>query len=1007
MFRRFKTISVIYLSLCSIRIIADGVASFTLGVMPPPPHGTRYVTIHGHFYQPPRENPWLEAVETQDSAAPYHDWNERITSECYATNGAARMVDGDNRIIRIMNNYARMSFNFGPTLLSWLEQNAPRVYSMIRAADKLSQQHFGGHGSAIAQVYNHLIMPLASTSDKITQIRWGIADFEYRFHRKPEGMWLAETAVDFESLDLLAQHGIRYTILAPNQCARVRRIDDQGNTWYDTPDASVDTSKPYLVRLKDGRSIAVFFYNGVISRAIAFEGLLNSGESLAGRLATGFSSDTSQPQLVHVATDGESYGHHHRYGEMALAYALQSIEESGTARLTNYGEFLSLFPPTSEAVVHDNTSWSCFHGIERWRSDCGCSGGKAGWNQKWRAPLRESLDWLRDTLAPFVHALGNALLTDADAARNDYIRVVLARSTDHAKESVERFFAAHATRQLSSQEQEQALQLMELERHAQLMYTSCGWFFDEISGIETVQIIAYACRVIELATLLFGAQLVTGPLAAFQLKSQDRPYNHALPPTGLSGTAVPITALPTTALPVTAQSDFSLSGITLEDAFVGRLSQAKSNVPELEDGGNIYARLIQPLRVGLEQVAAHYAISSVFSGSSLHDAGAATHQLYCYTVENLDRRTHHYGAGQVTLGRVRIQAMLTGSTGTFAYAVLHFGDQNLTAAVKQFSESDAPALTWLKSAIEKAVVAADLPEVVRLIDGYFGESAYSLVSLFTDEQRRILQRILQPTLDEVEFSMTAIHREHASLLQFLSRAGLPKPGALNFAAQIAVNSGLRRALEQEPIDSERILELLEIARAEVVILETDRLGLLADQRMKHAMVNLQHEPADNSALTYALSLARTLHALPFGLNLWQAQNLWYELYLQGENIFRASAAEEQHGRRKGRATNHAALERWRQIFPELGRQLNINVDRLVPETLATTGAVTDNWQPVPAEPPRRNRRWDDIKHEMPAAITQHLPVAGPESSKPELSRNDGKDEVGELQPANPPSNHSA
>jgi alpha-amylase/alpha-mannosidase (GH57 family) len=809
-----------------------------------------------------------------------------------------------------MNNYARISFNFGPTLLSWLEQNAPRVYAMIRAADRLSQQRYGGHGSAIAQVYNHIIMPLASTRDKVTQIRWGIADFEHRFKRKPEGMWLAETAVDFETLDLLAQEGILYTILAPNQCARVRLIASPEGAWHETPDASVDTTQPYLVRLKEGRSIAVFFYNGQISRAIAFEGLLNSGESLASRLAGGFNPDITRPQLVHVATDGESYGHHHRHGEMALAYALQSIDDSDSARLTNYGEFLSLFPPIAEAVVSDNTSWSCFHGVERWRSDCGCNGGRAGWNQQWRAPLREALDWLRDKLAPSVETLGNTLLTDAGVARNDYIRVIL----DRSKESVDRFLSAHTTGPLSAEDRERALKLMELERHAQLMYTSCGWFFDEISGIETVQIIAYACRVIELASQLF----TTGE-----------------------------------------------DGSSLEAGFIARLSKAKSNVPELEDGGVIYTRLIEPLRVGLEQVAAHYAISSVFSGSSLQDASSTSHELYCYCIENLDRRTHHYGVGLITVGRARIDATLTGSTGAFAYAVLHFGDQNLTAAVKQFTEKDASALTWLNTAIERAVSAADLPEVVRLIDGYFGESAYSLTSLFTDEQRRILHRILQPTLDEVEFSMAAIHREHASLLQFLSRAGLPKPAPLTIAAQIAVNSGLRRSLEHEPIDAERILDLIETARIDMVVLETDKLGFLADQRMKHAMVRLQQDPADAAALNYALSLARTLHALPFGLNLWQAQNLWYELHLQGEALFTAYAAG--YDRRKPQTNTQANLEQWRLHFPELGRQLSFNVARLVPEAIAA-----DLWVPPPPEPRRYNRRWDDVKHDAPATTTTRL-----------------------------------
>ena len=873
-----------------------------------PPQSTRFVTIHGHFYQPPRENPWLEAVETQDSAAPYHDWNERITAECYATNGAARMVDSENRIIRIMNNYTGISFNFGPTLLSWLEDNAPRVYAMIRAADRLSQKRFGGHGSAIAQVYNHIIMPLANTRDRITQIRWGIADFESRFDRKPEGMWLAETAVDFETLDLLAQHGIRFTILAPNQCSRIRLLADPEDAWHDTPDASVDPTQPYLVRLNEGRTIAVFFYDGPTSRAIAFEKLLNSGEVFASRLAGAFRADIGRPQLVHVATDGESYGHHHRHGEMALAFALKSIDANPDLRLTNYGEFLSLFPPQAEAIVSNDTSWSCFHGVERWRSDCGCSGGKEGWHQRWRGPLRDALDWLRDSVATAAAEFGATLFKDVEEARNSYISVIL----DRSKEAVDTFFEGHAKHTFEPAEREQALQLLELERHAQLMYTSCGWFFDEISGIETTQIIAYACRVIELATTLFGLGVTGSPLA------------------GPTGTDVPP------------------GDISLEDGFIARLALAHSNVPDLEDGGVIYARLVKTFQVGLEQVLAHYAISSVFAGTPL-DAISPDHELYCYCIENLERRTHRYGAGQVTLGRSRISSQLTETADTFAYAVLHFGDQNLTAAVKRYTPADETALNWLKHAIDRAVSAADLPEVVRLIDGYFGESAYSLTSLFNDEQRRILHRILMPTLDEVEFAMTDIHREHASLMHFLSRAGLPKPAPLAIAAQLAINSGMRRALESEPIDAERILELLETSRTDMVVLETDKLGFLADQRMKHAMVRLQKDPADVAALNYALSLARTLHALPFGLNLWQAQNIWYDLHLQGDAVFALSS--------RPASTRKAARDHWRQLFPELGRQLSINVDHLALENSAAESLQETR---IPTESTARNRRWDDV-----------------------------------------------
>ena len=363
----------------------------------------RFICIHGHFYQPPRENPWLETVETQDTAAPYHDWNERVCAECYAPNGAARIVNARNQITRIVNNYARISFNIGPTLLSWLKENAQRTYRMILDGERRSRRTFKGHSSAMAQVYNHIILPLANRRDRVTQIRWGIADYEQHYGAAPEGMWLSETAADTESLELLAEQGIKFTLLAPHQCRRIRPLKDAAGkegtagAWTDTPDATVDTTHPYLVRFASGASMAVFFYNGPASRAIAFEGLLNSGENFAARLKAGF-RESAQPQLSHVATDGESYGHHHRHGEMALAYALRLLEEDKTVKLTNYASFLAQFPPEYECEIVDNSSWSCVHGVERWRSDCGCNGGKAGWNQAWRGPLRWALDELRDAV---------------------------------------------------------------------------------------------------------------------------------------------------------------------------------------------------------------------------------------------------------------------------------------------------------------------------------------------------------------------------------------------------------------------------------------------------------------------------------------------------------------------------------------------------------------------------------------------------------------------------------
>lgn len=385
--------------------------------------GERFITIHGHFYQPPRENPWLEAVETQDGAFPYHDWNERITVECYEPNASARILDATERIRRIVNNYASISFNFGPTLLSWLAVNAPETYASILDADRLSRQRFSEHSCAIAQAYNHIILPLANDRDKKTQVRWGIRDFQHRFGHKPEGMWLPETAVDIATLEALAAEGIAFTILEPHQAH-----------------GAVDPTLPYVCKLPSGKRIAIFFYDGPISRAVAFERLLARGENFAHRLTGAFRDARTYPQLVNIATDGETYGHHHRFGEMALAYALQFIEDNKLAQLTNYGEQLERYPPTHEVKIAERTSWSCAHGVERWRSDCGCATSSSpGWNQQWRAPLRNALDWLRDELAQIFERHGRMLFNDPWAARDDYIDVILDRG-DH---NVTRFFDAH------------------------------------------------------------------------------------------------------------------------------------------------------------------------------------------------------------------------------------------------------------------------------------------------------------------------------------------------------------------------------------------------------------------------------------------------------------------------------------------------------------------------------------------------------------------------------------
>jgi len=450
----------------------------------------RFVCIHGHFYQPPREDPWTGRVEKQDSAAPYHDWNRRITAECYGPNTAARILDPGARIEEIVDNFSRISFDAGPTLLSWLEESAPRVYRAILEADKKSARRFSGHGSAIAQAYHHTILPLSSARDRRTEVLWGRRDFQRRFGRSPEGMWLPETAVDVATLEELAAAGIRFTILAPHQAARVRKAGDR--EWTSVAAGAVDTRRPYAVALPSGRRITVFFYDGPASRAIAFERLLDSAEAFAARLTEG------GPGLTHVATDGESYGHHHPHGDMALAAALRSIESSDAVRLTNYGEFLDTHPAADEAEIAEDTSWSCEHGVERWRSDCGCR-LTPGTSQAWRGPLRSAFDRLRQAIDPCYSDAARSLFTDPWRTRDEAVDLF-----DAAPEAETAFLAAHGVRPLRGGEHRRAIELLDMQRHLLRVSTSCGWFFDDVAGIEARQVISYAARAVELAERLLG-----------------------------------------------------------------------------------------------------------------------------------------------------------------------------------------------------------------------------------------------------------------------------------------------------------------------------------------------------------------------------------------------------------------------------------------------------------------------------------------------------------------------
>ena len=785
----------------------------------------RYICVHGHFYQPPRENPWLEEIELQDSAHPYHDWNERITAECYATNATSRILDGEGWIIDIVNNYSNISFNFGPTLLAWMEVHAPDVYAAVVEADRLSQERFSGHGSALAQAYNHMILPLANRSDKYTQIFWGIRDFERRFGRYPEGMWLPETAVDLECLDILAEFGIRFTLLAPHQARQVRPLGS--DDWKDVSGGRIDPTMPYTLRLASGRTIDLFFYDGPISLAVAFEGLLSRGETLAQRLLQGFSEEAGRVQLVHIATDGETYGHHHRHGDMALAYALHHLQTHELAKLTNYGEFLELRSPTYEVEIFENSSWSCAHGIERWRSDCGChTGGAEGWNQEWRAPLRQALDWLRDTLVPVYERRAGELLQDPWRARNDYIQVILDRSTPN----LEKFFEQQAVRNLTPAEKITALKLLELQRHAMLMYTSCGWFFNELSAIETVQVIQYAGRTLQLSQELFTDDL--------------------------------------------------------ELHFLALLSKAKSNIAEHRDGQLIYQKFVEPAALDLKRVCAHYAVSSLFA-----DYGEEA-MVFCYKAEQENYNIQETGKARLALGRVKLTSNITQEFANLCFGVLHWGDHNFSCCVMS-CEPEEPFKPAVE-AVSESFTRADFTETFRLLEKHFGPSTYSLRSLFRDEKRKILDIVLQSTLTDAEASYRQLYEYHTPLLRFVTSLGNPPPEFLHYAANFVLNLSLRRAFEAKKLDFEHVEDLLDQARLAGVSFDATTLEMVIRKKIEgFAVLLFRFKGIEDTPMLQELEATITLlDHLPFQVNIWKVQNICFQL-LNSENFADLQGKAEQ------------------------------------------------------------------------------------------------------------------
>lgn len=771
-----------------------------------------FLTIHGHFYQPPRENPWLEAIELQDSALPFHDWNERINKECYNPNSVSKIVDSRNRILDVVNNYEHMSFNFGPTLLSWMEHYAPLTYERIIKADIESISQHNGHGNAIAQVYNHIIMPLANEKDKETQIKWGIRDFEYRFGRKPEGMWLAETAVDDDTLRLLVENGIKFTILSPYQALKFKKEKDKD--WTDVSWGNIDPARSYKYNIKSapGKSIDLFFYDGAISRSVAFDELLKDGNKFIKRLKEGVSDLRDYPQLVHIATDGESYGHHTKFGDMALAYILKIKAKDEGFTITNYGEYLEKYRSDCEVDIKQASSWSCFHGVGRWKEDCGCStGGHPGWNQKWRKPLRDALDYLRDELIVLFEQEGAKYFDNVWEVRNNYINVIL----DRNEINVKKFQHDNFKPDLSDEQKVHAMELLEIQRQTLLMYTSCGWFFSEISGIETVQIMKYAARAMQLAS-------------KFTTKN-------------------------------------------LEEKFLNILAEAKSNIPEHGTGKDIFERFVKPSIVTTKQIASLWALSSLYEDFEDEES------VYCYTITRHAYKKVQKALSTFVVGHIEIQSKITLQKSNVIFALMQYAGGDFHCSIKEYS--DDAEFNRIKTDLIKTFLMNPLTEIIRALDEYFGKEYFTLKDIFIEERRKILQILLKGKLEKFSQTYQEMYDEGKGSIYHLQGLGLKIPDEFKISAAYALSHKFNDIVIHSDgfIDDELIQQAVDLnyeAKKIDIQLDKSPSNLIFGKKILQNINRLVHSFEIQQA-DVVLEIFENIRKLELQIDISEAQNTYF------------------------------------------------------------------------------------------------------------------------------------
>jgi alpha-amylase/alpha-mannosidase (GH57 family) len=784
--------------------------------------GATALVIHGHFYQPPRENPWTDHIEHQPSAHPFSNWNERITSECYRPNAFARIVDNYGRVERIVNNYSLINFNFGPTLLSWLERRHPATYARILEADRASVRERGGHGNAIAQGYHHAILPLCNERDRRTEIRWGLADFRHRFGREAESLWLPETACNDATLGALIDEGLKYVILSPYQAERVRPAGSE--VWRSIIDGQLDTTVPYRYLHADGsgRSLAVFFYDGQLAKAIAFDGALASSHMLLERFersAGAGGNNGAGDRLVHVATDGESYGHHFKFGDRCLAYGLEVEAAARRLRVTNYGEFLAANEPQFEVEIKagafgEGTAWSCAHGVGRWTRDCSChASAPEGWNQKWRAPLRDALNYVRDEAARAYAEQGGELFRDPWAARDDYVEALVGAKRGGGR--VE-FLARQAGRSLGEDDRQRALTLLELQRSSLLMYTSCGWFFNDISGIETVQVLKYAARALD-----FMEELrLPSPRAGF----------------------------------------------------LERLAEARSNIAKHGNGADIFRELVERVRIAPSRIAASLAISSLVDKSE-QDGEIAGH---AFTLTEFRQEQH--GRLALAAGRILLETFSTGKRLDFAVAAMHVGDVDFYCVLKEY-----PGEAVFRAAAEKLwsqFRTGSVPTLLRLMQEEFGPSDFGLEHLLPEGRQRIYEIMFGRMVGRFSEQYEYLYEENRRNIEMLQQAGFQLPEELRAAAEFTITRRLEREMQkfEQQNDPAAFREALKIAN------EVARLGYRLDrtsmrrkfEKLIEATVRAAVAGRDSETYKAALGLINLAGELNLHANLERAQEIVYE-----------------------------------------------------------------------------------------------------------------------------------